>query len=121
MAFHYGAGRAGGANAGVGKGTGGHARASEPEFRAQRQAAGDAQACDRSRAVAGRCGARQESWVRLRDVVRLLGYASVSQLSAVAERLVGRPATSLARLRPSDLIEGFVRTAARPLVSSGTL
>ena len=57
----------------------------------------------------------------LRDVVRLLGYASVSQLSAVAERLVGRPATSLARLRPSDLIEGFVRTAARPLVSSGTL
>lgn len=57
----------------------------------------------------------------LRDVVRLLGYASVSQLSAVAERLVGRPATSLARLRTSDLIEGFVRTAARPLVSSGTL
>lgn len=57
----------------------------------------------------------------LRDVVRLLGYASVSQLSTVAERLVGRPATSLARLRPSDLIEGFMRTAARPLVSSGTL
>lgn len=57
----------------------------------------------------------------LRDVVRLLGYASVAQLSAVAERLVGRPATSLARLRSSDLIEGFVRRAARPLVSSGTL
>ncbi|HEX5178598.1 MAG TPA: helix-turn-helix domain-containing protein [Gemmatimonadaceae bacterium] len=57
----------------------------------------------------------------LRDVVRLLGYASVSQLSAVAERLVGRPATSLARLRPNDLIEGFVRTASRGLVSSGTL
>lgn len=57
----------------------------------------------------------------LKDVVRLLGYASVSQLSAVAERLVGRPATSLARLRPGDLIEGFVRTAPRPLVSSGTL
>ena len=57
----------------------------------------------------------------LRDVVRLLGYASVSQLSAVAERLVGRPATSLARLRPGDLIEGFVRTTSRPLVSSGTL
>lgn len=57
----------------------------------------------------------------LRDVVRLLGYASVSQLSAVAERLVGRPATSLARLRPGDLIEGFVRTSSRPLVSSGTL
>lgn len=57
----------------------------------------------------------------LRDVVRLLGYASVSQLSAVAERLVGRPATSLARLRPNDLIEGFVRTASRGLVSSGAL
>jgi len=57
----------------------------------------------------------------LRDVVRLLGYASVSQLSSVAERLVGRPATSLTRLRPGDLIEGFVRTASRPLVSSATL
>ena len=57
----------------------------------------------------------------LRDVVRVLGYASVSQLSAVAERLVGRPATSLSRLRAVDLVERFARTESRPLVSPATL
>jgi AraC-like DNA-binding protein len=57
----------------------------------------------------------------LRDVVRVLGFGSVSQLSAVVERLVGRPATSLSRLRAADLVDRFVRAEPHPLVSSATL
>ena len=52
----------------------------------------------------------------LRDVARMLGYASTSHLSAAARRLVGRPAGSLARLRGVELIDGFVRAA---VVSGG--
>lgn len=57
----------------------------------------------------------------LRDVGHVLGFASVAQLSAVVERLVGRPATSLSRLRSRDLVDRFVRAGRRPLVSPATL
>jgi AraC-like DNA-binding protein len=43
----------------------------------------------------------------LRDVAKILGFASSSHLSSTAMRVVGTRPTSLARLRTVDLIERF--------------
>ncbi|MBX3133881.1 MAG: helix-turn-helix domain-containing protein [Gemmatimonadaceae bacterium] len=45
----------------------------------------------------------------LPDVARVLGFASASHLSGSCQRLVGVKSTSLARLRPLDLIDRFVK------------
>lgn len=45
----------------------------------------------------------------LPDIARVLGFASASHLSASCQRLVGVRSTSLARLRPTDLMDRFVR------------
>lgn len=58
------------------------------------------------------------------DVARILEYASTAQLSAVARRLAGTAASSLAALRAVDLVDRFVAVARRDglaLVRSGTL
>jgi AraC-like DNA-binding protein len=49
----------------------------------------------------------------LRDVARVLDFASASHLSATAQRVVGTKPASLARLRTVDLIERFVRGHGR--------
>jgi AraC-like DNA-binding protein len=46
----------------------------------------------------------------LADVARLLGFASASQLSRIARRVLGRGASSLARLRGDDLVALWART-----------
>lgn len=45
----------------------------------------------------------------LPDIARILGFASASHLSASCQRVVGVRSASLARLRPMDLIDRFVR------------
>lgn len=45
----------------------------------------------------------------LPEVARVLGFASVSHLSASCQRLVGVKSGSLARLRPTDLMDRFVK------------
>jgi AraC-like DNA-binding protein len=57
----------------------------------------------------------------LPDVARVLGFASASHLSASCQRVIGVKSSSLARLRPGDLLDRFVkqgrgrsRTAAAP-------
>jgi AraC-like DNA-binding protein len=45
----------------------------------------------------------------IRDVARLLDFASSSHLSTTAQRIVGTKPPSLARLRTVDLVERFVR------------
>ena len=45
----------------------------------------------------------------LPDIARVLGFASASHLSASCQRLVGVKSGSLARLRPTDLMDRFVR------------
>lgn len=45
----------------------------------------------------------------LPDVARVLGFASASHLSASCQRLVGVKSASLARLRPTDLMDRFVK------------
>lgn len=45
----------------------------------------------------------------LPDVARVLGFASASHLSSSCQRLIGVRSSSLARLRPADLIERCVR------------
>jgi AraC-like DNA-binding protein len=45
----------------------------------------------------------------LPDVARTLGFASASHLSASCQRIIGVRSLSLARLRPGDLIDRFVR------------
>ena len=45
----------------------------------------------------------------LGDVARLLGFASASQLSRMARRVLGRGASSLARLRGEDLVALWAR------------
>lgn len=45
----------------------------------------------------------------LPDVARVLGFASASHLSASCQRLVGVKSVSLARLRPTDLMDRFVK------------
>ena len=49
----------------------------------------------------------------VRDVARVLGFASASHLSSTAQRVVGTKLTSLARLRTVDLIERFASGRAR--------
>lgn len=43
------------------------------------------------------------------DIARVLGFASASHLSASCQRLVGVKSVSLARLRPVDLMDRFVK------------
>jgi AraC-like DNA-binding protein len=45
----------------------------------------------------------------LPDVAKVLGFASASHLSASCQRVIGVRSSSLARLRPADLIDRFVR------------
>ncbi|MDE3216149.1 MAG: hypothetical protein KGO03_07110, partial [Gemmatimonadota bacterium] len=45
----------------------------------------------------------------VRDVARVLGFASSSHLSSTAQRIAGTRPTSLARLRTVDLVERFNR------------
>lgn len=45
----------------------------------------------------------------LPDVARTLGFASASHLSASCQRIIGVRSSSLARLRPGDLIDRFVK------------
>ena len=45
----------------------------------------------------------------LPDIARVLGFASASHLSATCQRLLGVKSGSLARLRPGDLMERFVK------------
>lgn len=45
----------------------------------------------------------------LPDIARVLGFASASHLSSSCQRVIGVKSASLSRLRPSDLIERFVR------------
>jgi AraC-like DNA-binding protein len=45
----------------------------------------------------------------LPDVARTLGFASASHLSASCQRIIGVRSSSLARLRPADLIDRFVK------------
>lgn len=49
----------------------------------------------------------------VRDVARILGFASSSHLSSTAQRIAGTRPTSLARLRTIDLIDRFNRGHAR--------
>lgn len=49
----------------------------------------------------------------IRDVARVLGFASSSHLSSCAQRLVGTRPMSLARLRTSDLLERFAQGRGR--------
>lgn len=49
----------------------------------------------------------------IRDIARILEFASSSHLSSTAQRVVGTKATSLSRLRAIDLIERFVRGHGR--------
>lgn len=45
----------------------------------------------------------------LPDIARVLGFASASHLSASCQRLIGVKSSSLARLRPGDLVDRFVK------------
>ncbi len=45
----------------------------------------------------------------LPDLAKVLGFASASHLSASCQRVIGVKSASLARLRPADLIDRFVR------------
>ncbi len=45
----------------------------------------------------------------LPDIGRVLGFASASHLSSSCQRVLGVKSASLARLRPADLIDRFVR------------
>lgn len=45
----------------------------------------------------------------LPDIARVLGFASASHLNASCQRLVGVKGVSLARLRPTDLMDRFVK------------
>lgn len=45
----------------------------------------------------------------LPDVARVLGFASATHLSGSCQRVIGVRSTSLARLRPADLMDRFLR------------
>jgi AraC-like DNA-binding protein len=45
----------------------------------------------------------------LPDIARVLDFASASHLSATCQRLIGVKSSSLARLRPTDLMDRFVK------------
>jgi AraC-like DNA-binding protein len=49
----------------------------------------------------------------LKDVSRVLGFASSSHLSSTAMRVVGTKPASLARLRTVDLVERFIKGHGR--------
>lgn len=49
----------------------------------------------------------------VRDVARVLGFASSSHLSSTAQRVVGTKPASLSRLRTVDLVERFVQGRGR--------
>ena len=49
----------------------------------------------------------------VRDVARVLGFASSSHLGSTAQRVVGTKPASLARLRTADLVERFVHGRGR--------
>lgn len=49
----------------------------------------------------------------VRDVARVLGFASSSHLSTTAQRIVGTKPASLTRLRTIDLVDRFVRGHGR--------
>lgn len=49
----------------------------------------------------------------VRDVAKVLGFASSSHLSTTAQRIVGTKPASLARLRTIDLVDRFVRGHGR--------
>jgi AraC-like DNA-binding protein len=49
----------------------------------------------------------------VRDVAKVLGFASPSHLSTTSQRIVGTKSASLSRLRTIDLIERFVRGHGR--------
>ena len=49
----------------------------------------------------------------VRDVARILGFASSSHLSTSAQRVVGTSPASLVRLRPGDLVERFAKGRGR--------
>jgi AraC-like DNA-binding protein len=49
----------------------------------------------------------------VRDVAKVLGFASPSHLSTTSQRIVGTKSTSLSRLRTVDLIERFSRGHGR--------
>lgn len=51
----------------------------------------------------------------LSDVARLLGFASASQLTRMARRVLGRGASSLARLRGEDLVLLWARSTGAAL------
>jgi AraC-like DNA-binding protein len=56
----------------------------------------------------------------LRDVARVLEFASSSHLSSTAQRVIGTKPASLARLRTVDLIDRFVRGHGRSRSESRT-
>ena len=49
----------------------------------------------------------------VRDVARILGFASPSHLSATTQRVAGTRPASLSRLRTTDLVDRFVRGRGR--------
>jgi len=49
----------------------------------------------------------------IRDVARILGFASSSHLAVTAQRVIGTRPASLSRLRTVDLIERFVQGRTR--------
>jgi AraC-like DNA-binding protein len=49
----------------------------------------------------------------VRDVAKVLGFASASHLSTTSQRIVGTKSASLSRLRTVDLIDRFVRGHGR--------
>jgi AraC-like DNA-binding protein len=49
----------------------------------------------------------------VRDVAKVLGFASPSHLSTTSQRIVGTKSASLSRLRTVDLIERFARGHGR--------
>jgi AraC-like DNA-binding protein len=53
----------------------------------------------------------------VRDVARILGFASASHLSSTAQRVVGTKPASLARLRAVDLVERFAQGRGRSRAS----
>lgn len=67
----------------------------------------------------------KNSGLDVRDVAEVLGYASSSHLSSTTQRLIGARASSLSRLRATDIIQRFSRQASvapHPgLPSAGTL
>jgi AraC-like DNA-binding protein len=55
----------------------------------------------------------------VRDVARVLGFASSSHLSSTAQRVVGTRPASLARLRTVDLVERFAQGRGRSRPGEG--